>query len=89
MIDRQMEMSFVTTPRCTERRQRRLGRAHWWFQRMRQLVDRATDWEPAPPPRPEQIWFAGTVRQPGGPAVPPVIREPAAVQSIEEHQLTE
>jgi hypothetical protein len=27
----------------------------WWFQRMREIVDRAWDWQPAPPPRPEQI----------------------------------
>ena len=34
-------------------------RAQWWFRRMRQIVDGALDWEPAPPPRPEQISFAG------------------------------
>ena len=39
-------------------RQRRLSRANWWFKRMRQIVDRACDWQPAPPARPEQIWFA-------------------------------
>jgi hypothetical protein len=31
----------------------------WWFQRMRQIVDHAFDWQPSPPPRPEQIWFRG------------------------------
>jgi hypothetical protein len=30
----------------------------WWFQRMRQIVDCALDWQPTPPPRPEQISFA-------------------------------
>ncbi len=30
---------------------------HWWFERMRQIVDRALDWQPAPAPRPEQISF--------------------------------
>ena len=30
----------------------------WWFDRMRQIVDRALDWQPAPPPRPEQISFS-------------------------------
>lgn len=39
-------------------RQRRLSRANWWFQRMRQLVDRACDWQPAPAPRPEQTWLS-------------------------------
>jgi hypothetical protein len=29
----------------------------WWFQRMRQIVDRALDWQPVPPPPPEQIVF--------------------------------
>jgi hypothetical protein len=48
----------------SSRYQRRLSRAQLWFQRMRQIVDRACDWSPAPPPRPEQIWFANTHRQP-------------------------
>ena len=29
-------------------------RAQWWFRRMRQIVDCALDWQPAPQPRPEQ-----------------------------------
>ena len=37
--------------------------SRWWFERMRQIVDRAFDWQPAPPPRPEQIWLPGTHRQ--------------------------
>jgi hypothetical protein len=53
----QMEMSFAgASPRCTSR-QRRLGRAQWWFHRMRQVVDRAIDWQSAPTGRPEQIWL--------------------------------
>ena len=41
------------------------GRAtsSWWFQRMRQIVDRAWDWQARPPARPEQIWLPGTHRQ--------------------------
>jgi hypothetical protein len=27
---------------------------------MRQIVDRAIDWQPALPPRPEQIWLPNT-----------------------------
>jgi hypothetical protein len=42
---------------------RRLTRAQWWFAQMRQIVDRALDWQPTPPPRPEQTWFTQTRRQ--------------------------
>jgi hypothetical protein len=65
MYDGQLEMSFNNGRGCqtTSRRQRRLSRAQWWFQRMREVVDRATDWRPAPSPRPEQIWFAGAHRE--------------------------
>ena len=38
-------------------REQRLRRACRWFNRMRQVVERATGWNPAPPPRPEQIWL--------------------------------
>jgi hypothetical protein len=34
--------------------------SRWWFQQMHQLVDRALDWQPAPPARPEQTWLPGT-----------------------------
>ena len=37
--------------------------SRWWFQQMHQIVDRAFDWQPAPPPRPEQTWLPGTNRQ--------------------------
>ncbi len=66
MYDGQLEMSFAGARGCASARQRRLSRAQWWFQRMRQVVDGARDWRPAPAPRPEQIWFAGTHRQPEG-----------------------
>ena len=58
----QLEMGLNSPPPCTIRHQRRRARAQRWFERMRQLVDRAVDWEPASPPRPEQIWFPGTRR---------------------------
>jgi len=32
----------------SERRQRRQSRARYWFERMRQVVDCARDWQPAP-----------------------------------------
>jgi hypothetical protein len=63
MLDGQMQLSFVNAGGCATRHQRRLSRAQWWFERMRQAVDRARDWQPAPPPRPEQIWLPGTCRQ--------------------------
>ena len=57
MFDGQMEMSFENVKLFHPRRQRRHTRAQWWFQRMRQIVDLATEWPPAPSPRPVQIWF--------------------------------
>ncbi|HYG35233.1 MAG TPA: hypothetical protein VEC99_10640 [Clostridia bacterium] len=58
-------MSFGSgrKPQTVNSRQRRLHRAQWWFQRMRQVVDSAVDWEPAPQPPPEQIWFPTVYRQ--------------------------
>ncbi len=59
MLNRQQELGLGNAEGCrsVSRRQRRLSRAHWWFERMRQVVDRAMDWAPAPEPRPEQTWF--------------------------------
>jgi hypothetical protein len=56
---KQMELSFDHTQACPsiQRPQRRISRANWWFQRMRQVVDQAIDWPSAPPARPEQIHF--------------------------------
>jgi hypothetical protein len=62
MFEGQIEMSFETGSRWLPRRQRRLTRAQWWFQRMRQVVDRAMDWQPVPPSRPEQLCLPGTQR---------------------------
>jgi len=65
MIDGQLELGFAKGRGCGAMnvRQRRQGRANWWFQRMRQIVDRAIDWQPVPPARPEQIWFPGAHRE--------------------------
>lgn len=59
MTNQQMELGFGNARVCpsANRRQRKSSRASWWFERMREAVDRAFDWQPAPPPRPEQIWF--------------------------------
>ena len=45
----QMELELAGGNRCprTARRERRLHRANWWFDQMRQVVDRAFDFEPA------------------------------------------
>jgi hypothetical protein len=40
------------------RQHRRRQRARWWFDRMRQVVDRALDRRPASEPKPEQIYFS-------------------------------
>jgi hypothetical protein len=54
----QLELSFETPAFRTgprRPRDRRLARAGWWFEQMHAVVDRALDWSPAPPARPEQI----------------------------------
>lgn len=65
MKNGQLEMSFEVNRGCPrrDRRTRRRQRAQWWFAHMRQVVDRATDWQPAPSGRPEQIWFPNAHRQ--------------------------
>ncbi len=66
MINGQLELSLANHP-SLERPRFRSSRprltSRMWFQRMRQIVDCALDWQPTPPPRPEQIWFPGTHRQ--------------------------
>jgi hypothetical protein len=59
MTDEQMELGFgnAMAYHVVTRRQRRLSRANWWFERMRRVVEGAMDWKPAPTPRPEQIWL--------------------------------
>lgn len=57
MTQEQMELGLATANKCprTAQREQRQTRAHWWFGQMRQVVDRAFDWEPAPRFQPEQI----------------------------------
>ena len=76
-------MSFDARMASVARRQKRLNRAHWWFERMRQVVDRAMDWRPAPPPRPEQMWFHDSGPQSG------MAQEPSATDSSCERQICE
>ena len=60
----QLELAFAaaTARPPAGRGQRRISQAAWWFQRMRQVVDRACDWQPARAPRPEQIWLPNGYR---------------------------
>jgi hypothetical protein len=58
MTNEQMELGFGgTKPAVAGRREGRIQRAAWWFAEMRRIVDRAMDWQPAPPPPPEQEWL--------------------------------
>jgi hypothetical protein len=66
MTDTQLELSLGAS-RATQSPRTNCSSSpftsRWWFHQMRQIVDRAFDWQPAPPPRPEQTWFPGTHRQ--------------------------
>jgi hypothetical protein len=53
----ELELAEIQPTGVIPHRPARANRALWWFDRMRQIVDRAMDWPPAPPCRPEQIWF--------------------------------
>jgi len=65
MNDLQLELGFGTVRprRSNDFHARRSGRAHWWFDRMRQVVERAIDFQPAPLARPEQTYFAEPIRR--------------------------
>ena len=53
----QLELGLAGANKCPRvaQRDRRLNRANWWFNQMRQVVDRAFEWEPAPRFESEQI----------------------------------
>jgi hypothetical protein len=65
--DNQLELGFNSDNRCrgakAARREGRIARAGWWFAQMRDIVERAMDWEAAGEPRPEQIWIPGASRE--------------------------
>lgn len=54
---KQMELGLKSANRCPRviKRQQRANRANWWFNQMRQVVDQAFEWEPAPRFDTEQI----------------------------------
>jgi hypothetical protein len=58
MLTKQLEIGFERCPKPVDRRQRRMTRAAWWFRRMHKAVNQALEWDPAPTPRPEQIYLA-------------------------------
>ena len=66
MITRQLELTLDgqgSTYRPRRGRRPSAFTSRWWFRRMHQIVDQAFDWQPAPPPPPEQTWFPGSHRQ--------------------------
>jgi hypothetical protein len=61
MIDRaQIEIEFVRAGGCrpSVRGQRRMSRARWWFNQMRQVVNNAANRASEPAPRPEQTYLS-------------------------------
>jgi hypothetical protein len=66
MTDAQLELSLENLRNRSSNGGSRRPAANtrrWWFERMREIVERARDWEPAPPPRPEQTSFGPLYRQ--------------------------
>ena len=60
----QLELGFNGLNLCGGMQpESRVARAAWWFARMRDVVERAIDWNTAGEPRPEQIWIPGTIRE--------------------------
>jgi hypothetical protein len=61
----QLELGFngTQTRIFGRRRETRVARAQWWFDRMRAAVAGAMDWPTASQPRPEQIWMPGANRE--------------------------
>jgi hypothetical protein len=57
MTQNQLELELAAANRPPLKQEARSNRASWWFKQMRQVVDQAFEWEPAPRFRPEQILF--------------------------------
>lgn len=65
IVTQQLEFS-ITDPQPAPRpatSASHVTRARWWFTKMRQVVDQAIEWHPAPPAPPQQIWFRETQRE--------------------------
>src|ERR1039457_3128359 len=63
--DNQLELGFngIRPQANVAGRKGRIARASWCFAQMRDIVERAMDWETAGEPRPEQIWIPGASRE--------------------------
>jgi len=65
--NRQLELGFNPDLRRRAdngaRPEGRIARAAWWFTQMREVVERAMDWNAAAEPRAEQIWIPGATRE--------------------------
>jgi hypothetical protein len=63
--DNQLELGFNPDSQCRganpARQGGRIARAGWWFNQMRDIVERAM--ETTGEPRPEQIWIPGASRE--------------------------
>jgi hypothetical protein len=61
----QLELGFNGTQSRIfgRRREQRVARAKWWFDKMRATVENAMAWQSQAPLRPEQIWMPGTHRE--------------------------
>jgi hypothetical protein len=61
----QLELGFNGMPTHIfgRRREQRLARAKWWFDKMRAAVENAMDWQNEVQARPEQIWMPDANRQ--------------------------
>jgi hypothetical protein len=63
--DQQLELGLGGGKPATRiaRRENRMARAAWWFNKMRAVVNGAMDWPPAGQPPPQQGWLPGAYRQ--------------------------
>ena len=78
----QLELHFQNRQRClTRTASRRRTNAQRWFNRMREIVDNAVDWRPAPEPRLFKTSFAGPLA--------PRTLELGITGQAHEHQLAE
>ena len=61
----QLELGFnASSPRIYGRkREERVARAKWWFDKMRAAVENAMDWQQQNQSRAEQMWIPGANRQ--------------------------
>jgi hypothetical protein len=79
MISRQLQLRLENQPGMKPQSQhrRRTSRAHWWFDKMRGVVDDARDWPTAAPsskPAPPKANTPSPVTQAHAASVPPAYR---------------